>query len=140
MLKLLIIVLCIAGCGISNTCVIDKFEFNKAVELLYEKDILSNKKDSISVTINSDLDIEFEFTIGQELMIGPKNVKIVSRNKIENHWLYIDQVKQSSQKKNRLLVFFKALDGAYKYSGEITFDCSDGKYKVGDVHFVSSIN
>lgn len=140
MLKLWIVVLSFAGCSNSNTCLIDKVEFTKAVELLYEKDILSINKDSLAVTINSDLDVEFDFTIGQELKIGSKNVKIVSRNKIENHWLYINQVKQSSQKENRVLVFFKALDGAYEYSGEITFDCSDGKYKVGDVHFVSSIN
>ncbi|MEZ5059815.1 MAG: hypothetical protein R2879_22510 [Saprospiraceae bacterium] len=139
MLKLWIVLLSLAGCGNSDTCVIDKFEFTKAVELLYDKDILSIDKDSISVTINSDLNNEFDFTIGQELSIRAKNIKIVSRNKIENHWLDIRQVKQSSQKENRLLVFFKAMDGAYEYNGEITFDCSDGKYKVGEVHFVSSI-
>ncbi|HSQ84424.1 MAG TPA: hypothetical protein VLM43_06825 [Desulfobacterales bacterium] len=140
MLKLWIVILSLAGCSNSNTCVIDKVEFIKAVELLYEKDILSFNKDSLAVTINSDSDIKFDFTIGQELTIGSKNIKIVTRNKIENHWLYISQTKQSSQKENRMLVFFKALDGAYEYSGEITFDCIDGKYKVGDVHFVSSIN
>lgn len=140
MLKLYILILSLAACGNPNTCVIDKVEFTKAMELLYDKDILSISKDSITVTINSDLEQEFDFTLGREVKIGSKRVKIDNLNKINNHWLLINQVKPSSKKENRLLVFFKARDGAYEYSGEISFDCYYGKYSVVDVHFVSAIN
>lgn len=139
MLRLSILILSLATCSNPNKCVIEESEFIEAIQLLYDKDILSISKDEVTITINSDIRQEFNFALESEIKVGSKRVRLGTLKK-DNHWLLINQVKPSTKKENRLLVFFKAVDGAYTYSGEISFDCYDGKYSVADIHFVSAIN
>ncbi len=140
MFKIWILILCLGSCGSTNKCVIEKSEFIDAIELLYSKDILSINKESINIKISDDMQSIFDFDMGKEIIIKSKKIRLKNSGERGNHWLHIHKFALSAIKENRKLVFFTAGDGAYQYSGEISFDCHDGKYKVVDVHFVSSIN
>ena len=131
MVKIISLILLISSCH-NGACDSEAQEIAKTLNVLNTKKILELSSNELNLIVPMEYEeyLQDEITVNGRQIELHKNKKSVPRLQINNVF-----------KKDGLVdVKFNASESAYRYKGEIVFECTSDKLAYKDVHYLTEID
>lgn len=129
----------ILGCNSENCRTIEKSQFLKAIEDLYDNEVLSISKSTLSLSRTSDFNEFVKWKFDDRIMIDSRSITF-KEGYDDGHWLSFGKANSHPIIENKIYVSFNARNGAYRFSGDVIFKCTEKGLEYNKLEFVSAID